>query len=569
MPLDALCLTALISELSQRISGAKLDRIQQPERDVLVLTLKPRQGENVKLLLCAGSGTARLQLTDTAFENPAAPPMFCMLLRKQLLGGRIISLTQPPRERIADICIRSSDALGDSREKHLVLELMNTANIILSDEDGVIIDCLRRAGSADSGKRPVLPGLRYRLPDAPGKIDVIDGSFDSALLNAGGGLTDKRLLDYFFGISPLIARELVYRAAGDGGIRAAVEELRGIYRGGEFSPTLILRDGRPLDFSFMRIEQYGSAAVTREAETFSELLGGFFDERTRAEHMRSRSSALMKTVRLLRDRTVRRLAAQKNELLAAEKKELLRECGDLITANIYRVRAGDTLVTAEDYYNGNILREIKLDPRKTPQQNAAKYYKDYKKAKNAELILSGQIESGERELVYFESVIDEIARAESEQALAEIRAELAAEGILKNKSDKKAGSRQGKKAKPQKPAAPLCFTSSAGLTIRVGRNNLQNERLALRDSAKTDVWLHAQKRHGSHVVISCAGGAPDERSVEEAAALAAFYSEARNEGKVPVDYCLIKYVKKQPGGRTGMVLYTDYRSLVAAPRGTL
>ncbi|SHH93026.1 Predicted component of the ribosome quality control (RQC) complex, YloA/Tae2 family, contains fibronectin-binding (FbpA) and DUF814 domains [Sporobacter termitidis DSM 10068] len=576
MPLDAIFLTALRNELDERLRGMKIDKIQQPEQDQIVLALRG-YGASPRLLISAGTGDARLHLTAASFENPMSPPMFCMLLRKHLTGAKIKSITQPPLERSADIALDCVDALGEPCEKHLILELMGRySNIILTDRDMLIIDCLRRVDATMSEKRQVLPGLYYRLPPIQDKSDplaVTPESFDTLLASAPGDrAADKWLVDSFTGLSPLICRELVFRACGEtdrrvaalraadgAALRRAFLVLTDDVLAGRFAPVMLLDgEGKPSDFSYTAISQYGAALRQETAESFSALLDAFYTRRFTMERMRQRSQSLTKSIKNACDRVQRKLISQREELRQTAGRERLRELGDILTAQLHLLKKGMAVFRTTDFYadDGHEI-DIRLDPLKTPQQNAAKYYKDYTKARNAETILTEQIALGEKELEYLKSVLEEIGRAESERDLAEIRQELAQTGYVRVQ-------KTGKKDKTPE-AVPMRFASTSGLTIRAGRNNIQNETLTHRLAYKTDVWLHAQKIPGSHVIVSANGQEPDEAALGEAAAIAAFFSQARESSKVPVDCTLVKYVKKIPGGRPGMVTYTDYRTIIASP----
>ena len=576
MPLDAVCLTALKNELADEITGLKIDKIQQPERDALLLSL--RGSSTIRLLISAGSGNARLYVTESAFENPSAPPMFCMLLRKHLSGAVIREISQPSLERVVDITLSAGDALGVQCEKHLIIELIGRAsNIILTDQDGLIIDCLRRVGGELSEKRQVLPGLKYRLPPTSGRRDFLETTGEEILHllddTPPEKTAEKWLTDHFLGLSPLVARELVHSAYGDcdrrvsaikadDGGRALVIVLEGLaaaIRNGAFQPVLLSdQTGKPRDFTYMSITQYGTVMKQEMVSGFSVLLERFYTQRDKAERNRQRASALTKSVKTARDRQRRKLGLQREELKTTKDRERLRQLGDLITANLHRMGKGMTALRTEDFYSedGNTC-EIRLDPLKTPQQNAAKYYKDYTKAKKAEGYLTEQIERGEQEFQYLQSVLEELARAEGERDLSEIRQELLGTGYLKKQ-------KTGKKEK-RTETQPLRFRSSTGFDIWVGKNNGQNDRLTLKTAHKSDIWLHTQKIHGSHVIISTDGTVPDDLTLHEAAVLAAWYSQARESSKVPVDYTLVKFVKKPSGARPGMVIYTDYKTLLVMP----
>jgi len=578
MPLDSVCISALVRELGGQAVGMRVDKLQQPERDTLVLSLRG-QKSSARLLIAAGTGDARLHFTSHSLENPQQPPMFCMLLRKHLTGARITGISQHGLERMADIAFDTTDQLGDACEKHLIVELMGRySNIILTGGDGLIIDCLRRVDAEMSEKRQVLPGLIYRLPPPQQKLDPFsDERPDAGALIAAAAAdmpADRWLLSTFTGLSPLLCREIAYRACGETDmpiselaqrgcatrVDAELRALADMYNDGTFMPCMLVDgDGKPADFSCIPILQYGAALRFEEFSTFSELLDAFYARRSMLQHMRQRSAALLKTVKNARDRVSRKLAAQMTELQGTKGRERLREYGDIITANLYRMKKSESVLIAEDFYSGGTC-EIPLDIRKTPQQNAAKYYKDYTKARNAEMYLTEQISLGETELSYLNSVVDEIERAESESDLSDIRRELTDAGYLKVD--------RGARAKPR-PSRPMLFVSDSGYEIRVGRSNVQNDLLTFKSSRRTDIWLHAQKIHGSHVVISANGGEPDEATVVQAAKLAAWYSQARGSGKVPVDVTEIRRVKKPAGAKPGMVIYTDYRTVLAEPDGDL
>jgi len=575
MPLDALFLTALADELREALTDARIDKIQQPERDTVLLAVRGRQGA-CRLLLSAGTGDARCHLTEAAFENPASPPMFCMLLRKHLTGARIQEIIQPPCERLYDFRLLSSDALGDNVEKHLIVEMMGRySNIILTDASYYIIDAINRVDMLMSEKRQILPGLVYRLPpqDRRVPLDLSPEEF-CALVRAAPAdrPADRWLTETMAGLSPLVAREIVFLAGGDtdtpvgrfcdpGAMRALSEAFFSVLKRAQSGAVPILlteAGGRERDFTFMPIRQYGAAVQCQAQESFSQLLDRFYTRRARAERMRQKAAALLKTVKTAHDRVLRKLSAQREELAKTAGRERIRRLGDLITANLYRIEKGASSVTVEDFYaedGGEIT--IPLDPLKTPQQNAAKYYKEYAKLKNAEIMLTQQIALGEAELEYLRSVLEALERADTESDLADIREELAQTGYLKPQKGER---------KPKRPeSAPLRFRSDEGLLITVGRNNMQNERLTLKTAAKTDIWLHAQKIPGSHVVISTNGGAAGDKTLYQAAVLAATYSQARGGGKVAVDYTLVRNVRKMPGGRPGMVTYTNYKTCIVEP----
>lgn len=557
MPLDALCLSGLVHELNGALSGARIDKIYQPGRDEVVLALRA-PGGNVKLLLSANPNHPRPQLTQLPRENPDAPPMFCMLLRKHLSGGRILSIAQPHLERVVEIRLEALDELGDRVERRLVLEAMGRhSNLILLDGEGRITDCLRRVDGDMSARRQVLPGLFYRLPPAQAKLDptALDRGELERLLAAAPpqAQADQWLLDAFGGLSPLVCRELACRAGGSTdarldamgqeGRRRLLDGLEGLLKDvqeNRFTPVMVTIDGRPKDFSFLPLEQYGSAAGLTPFPTFSQLLDQFYEQRENQERIRQRGQDLIRSVTNARDRLTRKLANQDRELTATLDRKRLRQYGDIITSNFHAMDKGMARLRATDFYDPEGREvEIPLDPLLTLQQNAAKYYKEYNKAKTAQRMLTIQMEKGRGELDYLNSVLENITLAEGERDLQEIRQELVDTGYLCRPS----------KAKGREKCAsskPMEFCSSAGLRIAVGKNNTQNDLLTCKLAAKGDIWLHTQKIHGTHVILFTQGRTPDPGSLQEAACLAAWFSQGRESGKVPVDYTPVKYVKK-PG----------------------
>ena len=560
MPLDAITLRGLTLELKSQIEGAKIDRVQQPEKDMVLLSLRGSYG-NHRLLFSASASGARAHLTAESFENPAEPPMFCMLLRKHLTGARIRSIDQPEDERMLLFHLMARDELGDESEKTLAVELIGrSANIILVGSDGRIIDCLRRMEYGGEG-RGMLPGLIYRLPPRQEKrpfFGCSEAELKQSLYELPEGDNDKALLNTFSALSPLICRELVYRSRGD---RELLYEnalaLREMVHAQEFTPTLVSVDGSPRDYCFMAVNQYGHAAENERFESFSALLDVFYARRDRLESRRRRSRELMRTVKTAYERLNRKLAAQRKELADTAGREEIRRRAELITANIYRLHKGQSELVCENYFEDGCPEiRIALDPLKTPQQNAASLYKDFARKKAAEEHLTVLIAEGETESEYLAAVLDEIERAETERDLSDIRKELVATAYLKPQ--------RGAKADRSKPQAPLHFLSSDAYEILVGRNNVQNDELTGKLARRTDLWLHAQKIHGSHVIIRTDGLEPPERTVEEAASLAVYYSQGREAGKVPVDITHVRHVKKPAGARPGAVVYTDYRTVVAA-----
>ena len=561
MPLDAVTVSAVTRELREKTVGGRIDRVQQPERDMLLLSLRAGGG-NLRLVIAAGTGNARIHLTSGGFENPAEPPMFCMLMRKHLVGARILSVEQPAFERMVVLTLDTHDELGVSAEKKLVVELIGrSANAILVGADGRIIDCMRRMDFAGDAMRRLLPGMIYRLPPAQEKrafFSVTDEERRAMIAAADKDTpVDKWLMDSFSGLSPLIARELAYRCGGDYEMlpdcAAALAES---VAAGELEPWMISIDGKPRDFSFMPIRQYGASAALERYDSFSALLDAFYLSRDRAEQQRRRSHELTKTVRTLRDRLARTLAAQREELARPGGREDVRRLAELITANIYRIRRGDRTLECEDYCEPGCPQvKIELDPLKTPQQNAAALYKEYNKLKTAEQHLTGLIADGERSLDYLNSVLDELERVETDRDVSDIRRELLDTGYIRRG--------KGGKSERVRAQAPYKFVTDDGFEVLVGRSNAQNDELTCKFARRTDLWLHTQRVHGSHVIIRCEGEDVPLQTLQQAASLAAYYSQGRTAGKIPVDYTMVRNVRKPSGALPGKVIYTDYKTILA------
>ena len=566
MAFDAVFLSAVLEEIRKRCLGARVDKIHQPSRDTLILHLRCREGRE-KLLFAANPTAPRLHLTTASPENPAEPPMFCMLLRKHLLGAKLTEVSQIPMERAATFTFDCTDEMGFPVQKKLVAELMGrTCNLYLLSPEGRILDCLRRIGLDESAKRAALPGLNYQLPEPITKQNPMeDVDYSGLLTQNGADLLCDRLMDTLGGLSPLVCREAALFAAGSVDVRisdldvhSAAEKLELFFREHCLHPApycFLLPDGTPKQFAFCPIRQYGSCT---RAESFGALLDSYYTLRDRKDAMRQKSQAVRKTVQNLCTRLTRKLAIQEKELEATYDRERLRQLGDILTANLHRVVKGQTVVSCEDFYDEEMKPvDIPLSPILSPQQNAAKFYKDYTRMKNAEKELTHQISLGETELQYLKSVLEELNRAQTEAELEEIRRELQEGGYLRPES--------GKKRMRQEKLKPMAFTSTDGYPIYVGRNNRQNEELTFRTARKDDLWCHASKVHGSHVIIACGGTTPPDNTITQAAQLAAYYAETTGGRNVPVDVTTVKQVKKIPNGKPGMVIYHTYKTVIANP----
>ena len=529
-----------------------------------------RLSEALTVLLETGDGQRTDMILDTAQlrDNPAEPPMFCMFLRKHLLGARLSEISQTPMERCAVFSFDCTDEMGYPIQKRLVAELMGrTCNVYLLGPEGRILDCLRRIG-LDESSRPALPGLSYQNPSPIEKrnpAEMTQEDYVNLLTAEGADVLSQRLMDALGGLSPLVTREAALFAAGDTDARVSALDAD---RAGEklylfFEEHLrhpapwyyAAPDGTLKQFAFCPIREYGEC---RRAESFGKLLDMYYTVRDQKDAMRQKGQAVRKTVQNLCGRLTKKLAIQEKELEATYDRERLRQLGDILTANLHRIVKGQTSVQCEDFYDEEMRPvDIPISPILSPNQNAAKYYKDYARMKNAEKELTKQLELGRLELDYLKSVLEELNRAGTEGELEEIRRELQEGGYLRPDTDRK----RMKQAK----LPPMRFESTDGYPIYVGRNNRQNDELTFRLARKDDIWCHASKVHGSHVIISCGGTTPPDNTVTQAAQLAAYYAETGGGQNIPVDVTAVKQVKKIPNGKPGMVIYHTYRTVIANP----
>lgn len=574
MALDGIFLRHIGKEIENIAQGAKVNQVHQPSRDELILMLHTQTG-NKKLLISARADSPRISFTEYSAENPQTAPMFCMLMRKRLCGARLVSVRQHELERILFLDFDASTTLGDRTKLTMAVEIMGKhSNCILIDEEGIIIDALKRIDMTMSSKRLVLPRLPFELPPSQGKLCLLDVSCEqvmASVLSKDNMTLDKALLSTLMGVSPVVCRELSFEATGQTDtpvsevspaeklrLFARLESLALLAKNADSTP-LMLKDvsGKPFDMTCYTAAQYGNAAQICKFESFCELLDAYYHQRDSIERMRARSRDLAKVVSNNIARLSRKLSAQRTELEQSRDREHLRICGDLLQANLYRVEKGSTFVEVENFYDENMSKlRIKLDPALSPARNAQKYYKDYQRAKNADNILRVQIEKGSRELEYLDTVADEIDRADCVSDLAQIRCELVDSGYIKAVKSKQ---------KPPRELPPREFRTSDGFTVLVGRNNRQNDRLTLKDSHKTDLWFHTKDIPGSHTVLVTGGEQVPDSSILEAAQICAWFSKARESSQVPVDYTLIKYVSKPQGSPLGRVIYTDQHTLYVTP----
>lgn len=571
MALDGAFLFAVKNELMHLVGG-RIEKIHQPSREEIVISIRTRQGAE-KLYISANAGSARVHITEKNIDNPQTPPMFCMLLRKRLGNGKLVNIRQVGLERILFFDFECVNEIGDIVTITLACEIMGRcSNLVVIGSDGKIIDSIKRVDGEMSRERMVLPSMTYTFPPKSDRLNFLTAESDEIISRLGeiSGELSKGLIKIFEGISPILAREWTFFAGrgeyiegcpqGDSLDRLLfiIKRTREQIVNGEcFFSVASTKEGMLKDFSFIRLSQFGNLMYTKEMPSACGLLDFFYSERDSAVRTKQRANDLFKLLVNLIDRTERRISVQREELSACADKDYYRLCGDLISANIYRLKKGDSTAILENFYSEDCpLVTVNLDVRKTPSQNAQYYYSEYKKAGTAEEKLAVQIEKGEEELQYLDSVFDSLTRAESENDIIQLRLELTEQGYIRTAKNK---------AKPPKALPPAEYKSSDGFTILVGRNNRQNDWLSLKFAEKNDIWLHTQAITGSHVIIVADGKEVPDRTIEEASVIASVNSKGRNSSLVPVDYCRARYVKKPSGAKPGKVIFTNYSTVFVKP----
>lgn len=574
MALDGIFLKQIKNELEQEAVSMRVEKVHQPSKEELVLVLRGRNGQK-KLLLSARANSPRIHFTTHAPENPKTPPMLCMLLRKHLTNAAVTGFRQVGSDRILFIDFDSTNEIGDKVSLSLVIEIMaQYSNIILINSQNIIIDSLKRVDLSTSSVRQILPGLSYCLPPKQFKLDLCTNQSDKIcekILSFKNKSLSSAALSSIEGISPIISREIAFRVNENDVLcglldedekskfKAVIEDIQKTITDKKALPyTVEDENGRPTDFAFCEIAQYGSLRKCTKAESFSALLDSFYFERDRLERTHQKSDDLYKKLNSLIQRTAKKINLQNAELEACADKEALRIKAELISANQYRLEKGCTFYEVENYYDNNSIIRIKANPALSPSANSQKYFKEYRKAKTAEKMLTELIEKSKAELEYLESVLDELNRSEGEDEINEIRRELGESGYLKSKQ-------KDSKNKPQKSLPPKKFVSDDGFTILVGRNNVQNDKLSLKTAKGNDLWLHTQKIHGSHVIIVSNGKEISDTAIEQAAVIAAYNSKGRYSSQVPVDYTLAKNLKKPNGAKPGFVIYHVYNTIFVKP----
>lgn len=566
MPMDGFTLSYMRRELLCALKGGRVDKVNQPERDALVLLIRCGGG-NHRLLLSANANQARAQLTRQSYENPAEPPMFCMLMRKHLLGARVADVGQVAGDRILTVVFDCLDELGDPVQKTLYLEVMGRySNLTLVRGDGVIIDAIRHVSSDMSRVRTVQPGGVYQLPPRQDKLapEELDAGALASRLAAEGGTLSKALAACVSGTAAVCAREICAQAGADPAAPVAELDLAAL------SPLLVraltslppspvtLYDeaGLAADFFPFPYRTF-SPQHQKPMPSLSAAMDAFYLGRDLRARMQQKSAGLQRHIRSALERTEKKKAIMLEAIRQSAQAEENRVFGDLLTANLHLIARGASSVTVQNYYaDGCPETEIPLSTRLTPSQNAQSYYKKYRKAKVAGQYARGQLDAIERDLALLENALDDLDKCETTADLGEVRYVLSQAGFLRPEPSR------GRGGKPKKlpEGKPCRFTAPDGTVIEVGKNSLQNDRLTLH-ARGGETWLHAQGIPGSHVLIRTEAQ-PSDETLLYAAKLAAYFSKGRNHPQLPVDYTLRKYVRKSANAPAGLVTYTNFKTLI-------
>lgn len=578
MAFDAGLLSFVTHEINQKIAGGKIEKIYQPEKDEIVLMMR-NNGESFRLLINAGSNYPRINITKGQKENPTAPPMFCMMLRKHLTGARLAGCTQYGFERACELEFDAFDDLGFPAKKYLIAEIMGKySNLIFTDGNKKILGAVKIVDLTTSQKRQVLPSMIYELPPKQDKIEPLGETRDSfiSLVESQDSEmpAEKFITKNYMGISLLLSREIVYRAAGDvsssignaGGRRlySAFEAVMDMIKNHAGEPTMISEasddkvNAKPIEYCFCDIKQYGSSMIVEKFDSVSELVDSFFVTRSRTERIKTRASDIFKLLANAETRITKKLSIQNEELKNCDEGDKFKLWGDLVTANIWKIKRGDREAVVENYYSEDMEQvKIPLDTRLTPPQNAQRFYKRYTKSKTARVELAKQIELANSELEYIYTVLDSLTRAETEQDLTEIRDELYHSGYaskMKNYSQKK-----------NTHPSVMKFKTDDGCTVYCGRNNMQNDYITTKLADKYDWWFHVKNSPGSHVIMLPQDAEPTDRDFTQAAQIAAYYSKVSDGKNVAVDYTQVKNVKKPSSSKPGFVIYTTNWTAYVTP----
>lgn len=567
MALDGIVIANMVRELNDTICGGKINKIAQPENDELMLTIK-NQKTQYRLLISAGASLPLIYLTQVNKPSPMTAPNFCMLLRKHIGSGKILRVYQPGLERIINFEIEHLNELGDVCRKTLVVEIMGKhSNIIFCNEDGMIIDSIKHVSLQMSSVREVLPGRTYFIPETQHKWNPLEVSAETFVteISAKPMALAKALYTTFTGISPLTAEEVCHRASLESAQSAnsfsemELTHLYGIFsfimedvKNGNFTPNIIFQGEEPVDFSSIQLTQYEDK-TTMAYPTISEVLENYYAVKNTITRIRQKSSDLRRIVQTALERNRKKYDLQLKQFKDTEKRDKHKVYGELINTYGYNLEPGAKKLEALNYYTNEMI-SIPLDPTLTPQENAKKNFDKYNKLKRTYEALTDLIEETQDEITHLESISTSLDIALSEEDLVQVKEELMDYGYIKRKYT-------GKKVKIT--SKPFHYLSSDGYHMYVGKNNFQNDELTFKIATGNDWWFHAKGAPGSHVIVKANNEELPDRTFEEAARLAAYYSKNRNAEKVEIDYIEKKHVKKTNGGKPGFVIYhTNYSMLI-------
>ena len=581
MAFDSLCMQSAVNELSKKIIGAKVMKVQQPDKYTIILRIYGN-GQNMKLLLSAHPVFGRIQLTAETFDNPTTPPMFCMVLRKHLENSRIAAIYQDGNDRIVHIDFDATNEIGDPVKCRLTLEIMSKHSnlILINAETNKIYDGIRRYSHNVSRHREVLPGCDYVAPPATGKIEISELSYESLIeiimaeMSGGNNKLKNILYQKINGISPFLAKEIIAQADlqkceietfGEyeyNKLWRAICKIESIKESGDYSPILLKDEFRYYDYYPISLESIPKGQQIPQ-NSISEMLDFYYKIIHDQGSFDGKHRELLKLVKKEEQRLKKKIALQEADFASTVNAERYKEMGDLLTTYLYLLEKGMEEITLNSFYDDNRPIKIPLQPELPPMENIKRYYHKFNKAKNSQHQIEEQLEQNKNELEYVESLLLELDNAVSLEHLAEIKNELTESGYLKAKFDKK----QQKKKNEIDDLPPREYISSDGHTILVGRNNRQNDKLTLKIARKNDIWLHTQKIPGSHVIIKKKFEEPiSDVALLEAAQLAAYHSKARLSAQVPVDYTTVSQVKKPNGAKPGMVIYFQQKTLYVTPK---
>lgn len=590
MAFDGVTIAAMVSECKKELLGGRVYKIAQPEADELLLTVKTENAQK-RLFISASASLPLLYLTESNKKSPMTAPNFCMLLRKHLQNGRIVEITQPGLERIVFMDIEHLDEMGDLCRKRLIVEMMGKhSNIIFCDDSGRIIDSIKRVSAAISSVREVLPGKAYFIPQTQDKADPLTADYDAfyRLLSRKPQPLFKALYGSLTGISPILAQELCYRAGLDGEASTAAfaehalhklyletRQLADTIRSESFAPCVAYRGKQPVEYAAVPLTLYASAPAGPAADTgtdagadhlvsfdsISALLESYYAEKNTLTRIRQKSADLRHVVQLALERNIKKYDLQLRQMQDTEKRDKYRVYGELLNTYGYSAAPGAKSIEVINYYTNEPLT-IPLDETLSATENAKRYFEKYNKLKRTYEALSALTEEVKSQIDHLQSIATSLDIALQEEDLVQIREELIESGYIRRRDFSRKGTKSDRK-KVQSTSKPFHYVSSDGFHIYVGKNNLQNDELTFQFANGNDWWFHAKKMPGSHVIVKTDGQTelPD-RTFEEAARLAAYYSSGRGTDKVEIDYIQKKHVKKPGGTKPGFVVYYTNYSMV-------